>query len=54
MLKLKELTRDCPVSSGHKKPGIFQSRVDWSDRQDLNLRLLRPKRSALAKLSYGP
>ena len=26
----------------------------WSDRQDLNLRLPRPKRGALAKLSYGP
>ena len=26
----------------------------WSDRQDLNLRPLRPERSALARLSYGP
>ena len=28
--------------------------VNWSDRQDLNLRPLRPERSALARLSYGP
>ena len=28
--------------------------VKWSDRQDLNLRPLRPERSALARLSYGP
>ncbi len=27
---------------------------EWSGRQDLNLRPLRPERNALAKLSYAP
>jgi hypothetical protein len=28
--------------------------VKWSERQDLNLRRLAPKASALARLSYAP
>jgi hypothetical protein len=32
---------------------IFQ-RKRWSERQDLNLRRLGPKPSALARLSYAP
>ena len=30
------------------------TREEWSERQDLNLRRLGPKPSALAKLSYAP
>ena len=29
-------------------------RKEWSERQDLNLRRLGPKPSALARLSYAP
>src|SRR5215469_15463956 len=29
-------------------------KIKWSERQDLNLRRLAPKASALARLSYAP
>lgn len=36
--------------------GVFDrfSQEKWSERQDLNLRRLAPKASALARLSYAP
>ncbi len=33
---------------------VREKRLNQSGRQDLNLRPLRPERSALAKLSYSP
>ncbi len=33
---------------------LREKRLNQSGRQDLNLRPLRPERSALAKLSYSP
>ena len=43
------------ASSGHRRFGVkkVRGRV-WSGREDLNLRLLAPKASALARLSYAP
>ena len=36
------------------RPEIYDPEKTKSGRQDLNLRPLRPERSALAKLSYSP
>jgi Phage integrase family len=57
-----------PVQVQHEKPPVFMlskslfvtpwheesKEGKWSERQDLNLRRLAPKASALAKLSYAP
>ena len=54
----QEANREMPLLVFNRQASLIKEArilaVNWSDRQDLNLRLLRPKRSALAKLSYGP
>ena len=45
LFKVNQLDKNChDVTKGEK----------WSEREDLNLRLLRPERSALARLSHAP
>src|SRR4051812_41046384 len=46
-INLSTLSRSSPIGSGSPTK-------KWSERQDSNLRLLGPKPSALARLSYAP
>jgi hypothetical protein len=50
----KRVRRWCDFEAG--PAGLFCgfSQEKWSERQDLNLRRLAPKASALARLSYAP
>jgi hypothetical protein len=44
----------CAIVKGEKGSEGFPCKMKWSERQDLNLRRLAPKASALARLSYAP
>ena len=53
--RLEPKVQSCIHTSGRRQDLIVSGRQKkWSERQDLNLRRLGPKPSALARLSYAP